>query len=416
MATTIDQSKLNPEQQATLFALMKQSGQQPTTNMGEASPPGAPDVQAQAGLDPAAVQQLQQGGKLTPEQAMPIIAHIMKNPQGVGALLSPQLQQDPHSPMLQAEYPSDNPIKRLFGMKDKFAVSSTNYLPSFQSLYPKAPLPANLPVGPDGQPFMTEKVYKNLVTPEAAAAKIANATGKATSDYYNTDEMVAMGMPKARAQAMYNASMAKGLPGAPKDAAHKAIDLLGQAGTAGNRLDQNIKDAMSSFDKDAEKEKDGLQELGKAQSLIANAATNPASANAVPITLSRLLTGTSRLNMVEINSQGGSQAVLDKLSQLANRAKDGTLTADNVKWMQEMADIIGRAYVNGIDTIGRTHAQRLSRITGTPVKDGFEMMVGRAYTPPQDTQSPPPPVAPPPAVGVPHPTIRIKAVRDLGNK
>jgi hypothetical protein len=70
--------------------------------------------------------------------------------------------------------------------------------------------------------------------------------------------------------------------------------------------------------------------------LIKDATTNPISANAVAMYAARYSNGGQRLNQPEIQAfQGGSKALLDRLSQIAKTGSSGTLTPQNAAFMDK---------------------------------------------------------------------------------
>src|SRR5687767_4716449 len=124
-----NQSSLTPQQQAQLFELLKQSGQQPTSG-GQAM--ATPDLQAQQGVgnvDAAGLQGLftqqqaaplasQPGDKMDPNEAMRQIL--------MGKATGPQLQAFKGGGE-GIRVPVDQPLLRLFGMKKNAPISYQNY-------------------------------------------------------------------------------------------------------------------------------------------------------------------------------------------------------------------------------------------------------------------------------------------------
>lgn len=155
----MDQSRLNPQDQATLFELMKRAGSQPTA--------GGMD---QTVSDP--------GAQMAP-------GSFANNPQGAMDAISKILMQKSSGPQLsptenglQAQLPSSNPLKKLFGMKDKVPVTGANYFDSLNNAIGAEQvanlLPAGVPKAPDGSPYISAAIAEKIQ--EMAKLRASKAT------------------------------------------------------------------------------------------------------------------------------------------------------------------------------------------------------------------------------------------------
>lgn len=225
----MDQSRLNPQEQTTLFELLKKSGQQPTSGgmPQNVEDPGAQLSTSLFGQAPSVAPT----DRMDPEEAMRQIAGSMipSQPQ-TGALL----QRD-DAGQLYAETPSANPILKLFGKKDKVQTSSLNYYDSLVNQYGKdvvnTLVPGETPVTPEGKPFISEKTLTRLerLLPSSkvsendkpnpaigklALAKLEKTYGVDSPVYKNAKEYMQMtgGLPLAKFSEFVNTSMKEETP------------------------------------------------------------------------------------------------------------------------------------------------------------------------------------------------------------
>lgn len=92
---------------------------------------------------------------------------------GTSAPTGPTLNFKPTDQYFLQQIPRTDPIGSFWGATQKQAVPTTNYYPVYRQLVgDKAEIPANLPVGPDKQPFMTAELFKQLTGPELSALRI----------------------------------------------------------------------------------------------------------------------------------------------------------------------------------------------------------------------------------------------------
>ena len=147
---SMDQSRLNPEQQAQLFEMLKQSGQQPTSG-GIPVQNGMPMPQQQA-----APQQ---------EQQMPAPGSFKDDPEGAMKFLmakasGPQLQQG--SQGLYTNIRHTQPLLGLFGMKQRMPVNEPDYFGAIQQAGLSDFIPQGVPRTPEGMPYINAKTADQI--------------------------------------------------------------------------------------------------------------------------------------------------------------------------------------------------------------------------------------------------------------
>lgn len=143
------QANLNPKEQQVLFDLMKKSGQQPTAG---GMPQTTPDPGATA-FDPQQAPQPPAPGSFAndPQGA---IKHLMSLATG------PQVTKSATG-QLQTSVPTDQPLLRLFGVKQKVPIEDPNYLEAARAAGLDKFLPSGLARTPDGMPFVSGKALDN---------------------------------------------------------------------------------------------------------------------------------------------------------------------------------------------------------------------------------------------------------------
>jgi hypothetical protein len=167
----INQSRLTPQEQSLLFQLSQKAGTQPTSNMGEAQPMTASDPAAQAGGDPHMDAFMAGMTKSAP----------MQGPQAPNQQeMAPKLNWNPGDATFRQTTPANTGLGRLLGITHRGPAQSTvNWLSAYKGQFgANAALPANLPIGPDGQPFLSEDQYKQLVDPTAKGLALGQKTDK----------------------------------------------------------------------------------------------------------------------------------------------------------------------------------------------------------------------------------------------
>lgn len=114
-----------------------------------------------------------------------------------------------------------------------------------------------------------------------------------------------------------------------------------------DNLDKDSGKAFSDLqhNKDYQKAAASLDEADSLRKNVAEAMQNPYAAKALGVYAARYATGGQRLNQMEIQALGGrSDAVLDKLNQIATTAASGTLTPENAGYMQKFIDLTAKGH------------------------------------------------------------------------
>lgn len=161
------QANLTPKEQQIVFNLMKKAGQQPTSG---GMPQTTPDPGAES---------------YTPQQpTVPTPGSLANDPQAAIKHLAslatgPQLTQTPDG-LFQARVANDNPLLRLFGVKQTVNIPGPNYLEAAKSGGLENFLPSGLLRTPDGMPFVGGKAIDN-------ARELKNMKTTAASDAPITD-------------------------------------------------------------------------------------------------------------------------------------------------------------------------------------------------------------------------------------
>jgi hypothetical protein len=104
----------------------------------------------------------------------------------------------------------------------------------------------------------------------------------------------------------------------------------------------------------------------KTLSTMTDAAVNdPIVAKALALYAARYSTGGQRLNQTEIKAMGGgSQAILDRLKQIATTEAYGTLTPDNAKFIHQFIDITSQGAQNQKTQMEQDRAEAWKKVHG----------------------------------------------------
>lgn len=159
------QNSLSPQEQATLFELMRKAGTQPTSG---GMPQSVPDPGAQQDYNLFSP---------PPTDAPPVVhqpGSFKDDPDGAMKAISGMLLQKSSGPQLtagsvglQAKVPSSNPLLKLFGVKETIPVGGPNYFESLNStLGPEVTaklLPEGVARTPDGKPFVGKETADQLL-------------------------------------------------------------------------------------------------------------------------------------------------------------------------------------------------------------------------------------------------------------
>lgn len=132
-----------------------------------------------------------------------------------------------------------------------------------------------------------------------------------------------------------------------------------------DRKDQEfVQKSYEDMNKDDEykKVKGAVGEANTISGLIKDAQSNPASANALPVYLAKFATGGQRLNEVEIVNLGqGGKDYQDKLMQIMNTAKAGTITPENAAYLNKFINVVYGKDSERKNRIEEERAKQLSR-------------------------------------------------------
>lgn len=389
-----DQQFLSPDQQDSIFQKLKDAGLL-SSDAGQSTT--APDDQAKSGVgnvDLATLQSLikhavnpdavpmQEGDKLHPMDAIQQIGSKMfgpEKPSGVELTGGPQISKTPQG-TLTANVPSSNLLLRKLGVSVNQPVSNANYYPALKAQGLDKYLPSGLAQMPDGTPYVDSatdaqarnnahldviKQLANLAHPETAqdvASAIAKGDQDAVNKAWNSEhpgEEVPLSIVAATT------------------AARNALANASRTNTnASNAADNRLSKAQSAYNSDKKKEQDALDAVTTARGQIQASATNPVAWSSTPITLARMLTGTSRINVQEIQRLGGTQAIVGKLGQIATTMANGTITPENLQYMNNLADILEQAHTANIANTATRHANQWARISKKALPDAYKDITG----------------------------------------
>lgn len=134
-------------------------------------------------------------------------------------------------------------------------------------------------------------------------------------------------------------------------------------------------------------------QIKEARDSLAQAAVNPIAANLEPIKLALMSTGGQRLNIPEISAAGGSKAILDKLEQMSETAKKGTMSEANIKYASDLLDVLERSAGENLKDVQKVWAkQSSSRTHGrVSVPNAYQFLSGEEYPSQQGSAKAPSP-------------------------
>lgn len=144
---------------------------------------------------------------------------------------------------------------------------------------------------------------------------------------------------------------------------------------------------MYNNDKVISGEKTAAAAADTAMDQVHLAVSNPVANSSVPITLARMLTGTSRINVQEIQRLGGSQAISDRANQIATNMKEGVLTPDNASWMEDVVNTLKAAHTKNIEDRSVELASQYRQVSGEDLPTAFNKITGQSI-PQRFTQRP----------------------------
>jgi hypothetical protein len=137
-----------------------------------------------------------------------------------------------------------------------------------------------------------------------------------------------------------------------------------------------LQKAQTGYTSNIKTEQAALESANTAEDQVHLAISNPVANSSVPITLARMMTGSSRINVNEIQRLGGSQAISDRAQQFAKQLADGTITPENAAWMEDMVSTLKKSHQQNIEDLGVAHASQYRRLSGQPLEDAYLDVVG----------------------------------------
>ena len=149
-----------------------------------------------------------------------------------------------------------------------------------------------------------------------------------------------------------------------------------------NKTAQQSQNQLFQFQKqyDGDKvigqEKTALAAANTAEDQVHLAVSNPVAYSSVPVTLARMMTGTSRINQMEIQRLGGSQAILDKANQVATQLGSGTITQDNASWMEDLVNTIKNSHQTNIENRTAEIASQYRQLSGDDLPTAYKKLTG----------------------------------------
>lgn len=141
-----------------------------------------------------------------------------------------------------------------------------------------------------------------------------------------------------------------------------------------NHLQTAQKGLNATVEKDLQPK---LQEVQLARSQANDALTNPASAQSLALTLTRLMVP-SRVTEVEINRLGGSERIADKLKQIIQSATTGGITPENAQYMNGLIDVVDKATQKSKFEAEQHHANQYAKLVGGSVspENAWQLVTG----------------------------------------
>jgi hypothetical protein len=141
------------------------------------------------------------------------------------------------------------------------------------------------------------------------------------------------------------------------------------------------KAAQSAGDKfrdDASKPKMAIDAAGEAENLVKLAQTNPAAAAAAVRKLARASGDSGVMSDSDVQAFGGSQAMTDTWNRMFERAKNGTMTDDDVKYATEVAQVLKSNAQTAYDGMADDAVSRFEANFGGKPDDIYKRITGRA--------------------------------------
>lgn len=153
----------------------------------------------------------------------------------------------------------------------------------------------------------------------------------------------------------------------------------------------HLQTAQTGFNHDATKANQAMQAADDALANIQLAKSNPVAYSGTAIQMARAMAGGQRINKQELDRMGGSQAVMDRLGQVAKEMQSGTLSDKNAQFFTEVAQSMKKAAMDDVHGIAKRHAQQYSQLSGEPLETAYQKISG---TPMPQAAAPSPQGAP----------------------
>lgn len=142
----------------------------------------------------------------------------------------------------------------------------------------------------------------------------------------------------------------------------------------GYSQEQKAQDDFNTATKDIVKEQN---EVNTAQQQLDLALKNPIAYNTLPIKMARMMVGSSRINVNELNAMGGSKAVLDKAAQIGKQMASGTMTQDNYSYMKQLIGVLGNANDQAYQSFADLHTKQLGQLNGRDYNTNYRTLTGK---------------------------------------
>lgn len=207
----MNQSNLTPKEQATLFELLKRTGQQPTSGGMAQTVPDAQAQQPMGEMDANGMQQLFQAPtpppghfKDDPQGAIDHISGVLAQSNGAQLTAGPQ-----GAGYLEQKVPAVDPVGKLFGLKRTLRVDPTNYYPTLVGMLGQSGadkiLPANTATGPNGEKHVSKDQFEQLV-------KARSLLPTSSNPMIDKQTAIGLGIKQSQADKLYGDDAAKTIP------------------------------------------------------------------------------------------------------------------------------------------------------------------------------------------------------------
>jgi hypothetical protein len=122
-----------------------------------------------------------------------------------------------------------------------------------------------------------------------------------------------------------------------------------------------------------------IEASAAAGTLTELAKTNPVAAAASTRQLARAAGDKGVLSDADTKAFGGSQAIMDQLARIAERAETGNMTPDDAKYANEVATVLGAKAQANLDKTVENSTHRFTKNFGGNFEDNYERLTGTKY-------------------------------------